>query len=436
MKNTRLAGENQSDHPMTVESLATMLRDHTASQVDTNRRFAESFHELERNAKAMESRIEETLEAKIEACYEKMCDRLEKKLSKSIDVSDESPPPYRHPNYQVHNSTLEPGRSIRNEDVSDRTTVVGSRERMLKRVELPVYDGCDAYGWLALAEHFFRIGGYDDRAKLDMVSVSLAGDVLSWFNSESHRRGFRSWMEFKQKLIARFNKEKFRDPSQPFFAVKKTGTAAQYIHAFEDLSTLVTGLTDTQLEGIFMNGLKPEMREVLLVKLEIVIGMGGTDAKDILGLPKTPLSLAQEKRSRPQKESHRKPDGISREVAWQWLPVKSSARSDDLQLFHWVCSLALEPYYTKVEHLILSNVMCIVRLEWLMMFHHQSVDVLKYTDDEYENHLTDPVWTKEETDQLFELCERFDLRFTVIADRFPLSRTLEELKDRYYSGMF
>ncbi|KAL0669112.1 hypothetical protein Bca4012_031816 [Brassica carinata] len=74
-----------------------------------------------------------------------------------------------------------------------------------------------------------------------------------------------------------------------------------------------------------------------------------------------------------------------------------------------------------------------IGLEWLMMFHHQSVDVLKYTDDEYENHLTDPVWTKEETDQLFELCERFDLRFTVIADRFPLSRTLEELKDRYYS---
>nr|VDD10161.1 unnamed protein product [Brassica oleracea] len=166
--------------------------------------------------------------------------------------------------------------------------------------------------------------------------------------------------------------------------------------------------------------------------------MGGTDAKDILGLPrKTPLSLTQEKRSRPRKESHRKPDGISREVyaltggmiylwvlmlknpsffqvAWQWLPVKSSARSDDLQLFHWVRVVNDVP--PSGDYSI-----------------QQSVDVLKYTDDEYENHLTDPVWTKEETDQLFELCERFDLRFTVIADRFPLSRTLEELKDRYYS---
>ena len=192
-----------------------------------------------------------------------MCARLEKKLSKAIDVPDESPPRYRYPNNQVHNANWEPGRSSRNENAVDRTSIVGNRERMLKRMELPVYDGCDAYGWLALAERFLRIGGYDDRAKLDVVSVSLAGDVLSWFNSESHRRGFRSWMDFKQKLIARFSKEKFRDPSQPLFAVKQTGTAAQYIHAFEDLSTLVTGLTDTQLEGIFMNGLKPEMREVV-----------------------------------------------------------------------------------------------------------------------------------------------------------------------------
>ncbi|WZZ47967.1 SWR1-complex protein 4 isoform X1 [Brassica napus] len=176
--------------------------------------------------------------------------------------------------------------------------------------------------------------------------------------------------------------------------------------------------------------------------------MGGTDAKDILGLPKTPLSLTQEKKSRPQKESHRKPDGISREVyaltggvaplmpsidvthlkrppphdekvAWQWLPVKSSARKDDLQLYHWVRVVNDVPPTG----------------DYSFAKYNKSVDVLKYTDDEYENHLTDPVsvWTKEETDQLFELCERFDLRFTVIADRFPLSRTVEELKDRYYS---
>jgi DNA methyltransferase 1-associated protein 1 len=43
-------------------------------------------------------------------------------------------------------------------------------------------------------------------------------------------------------------------------------------------------------------------------------------------------------------------------------------------------------------------------------------------------------WSREETDQLFELCERFDLRFIVIADRFPTDRSVEDLKSRYYSG--
>ncbi len=44
------------------------------------------------------------------------------------------------------------------------------------------------------------------------------------------------------------------------------------------------------------------------------------------------------------------------------------------------------------------------------------------------------VWTREETDLLFELCAQFDLRFPVIHDRWTLApRSVEELKDRYYS---
>uniref|UniRef100_A0A452ZPQ5 dAMP1 SANT/Myb-like domain-containing protein n=1 Tax=Aegilops tauschii subsp. strangulata TaxID=200361 RepID=A0A452ZPQ5_AEGTS len=66
--------------------------------------------------------------------------------------------------------------------------------------------------------------------------------------------------------------------------------------------------------------------------------------------------------------------------------------------------------------------------------YNTKVDVLKYTDEEYEKYLTEPTWSREETDQLFELCQRFDLRFIVIADRFPTARSVEDLKSRYYSG--
>ncbi|KAF7120894.1 hypothetical protein RHSIM_Rhsim13G0002300 [Rhododendron simsii] len=171
------------------------------------------------------------------------------------------------------------------------------------------------------------------------------------------------------------------------------------------------------------------------------------DAKDILGLPKTPLPLPQEKKSRPQKDSQRKPDGISREVyaltgglaplmpaidiaqlkrriqsenekiTWQWLPFTNSARKDTLQLYHWVRVVNGVPPTG----------------DYSFAKYNKSVDLVRYTDEEYEKYLTDPMWTKKDTDQLFDLCERFDLRFVVIADRFSSSRTVEELKDRYYS---
>ncbi|XP_042516110.1 SWR1-complex protein 4-like [Macadamia integrifolia] len=171
------------------------------------------------------------------------------------------------------------------------------------------------------------------------------------------------------------------------------------------------------------------------------------DAKDILGLPKTPFSASQEKKTRPQKDSQRKPDGISREVyaltggvaplmpsidvsqlkrrshsdkekiTWKWLPFTSSARTDNLHLYHWVRVVNDVPPTG----------------DYSFAKYNKSVDIVKYTDEEYDKYLTDPIWTKAETDQLLDLCERFDLRFIVIADRFPSSRTVEELKDRYYT---
>ncbi|GAU32855.1 hypothetical protein TSUD_209230 [Trifolium subterraneum] len=142
------------------------------------------------------------------------------------------------------------------------------------------------------------------------------------------------------------------------------------------------------------------------------------DAKDILGLHKNSFPSSLEKKSRPPKESHRKPDGISREVTWQWLPFTNSARKDDLHLYHWV---------RVVNGVLPTGDYSFAK------YNKVSVDIIKYTDEEYEKYLTDPMWTKEETNELFDLCERFDLRFVVIADRFTSSRTVEELKDRYYS---
>ena len=49
--------------------------------------------------------------------------------------------------------------------------------------------------------------------------------------------------------------------------------------------------------------------------------------------------------------------------------------------------------------------------------------ILRYNDDEWEHVLVkDPAWSRQETDYLLELCEQFDLRFLIIADRYAVRR--------------
>lgn len=118
---------------------------------------------------------------------------------------------------------------------------------------------------------------------------------------------------------------------------------------------------------------------------------------------------------------------------WAWKPFSNSARRDRLRLCHWVRASAEFDDYPFAR------------------FAKQS-EIVRYTDDEYRSHLSSPPppadadaataaaaaaarWSKEETDHLFDLCRRFDLRWAVIADRYEQSpsRPIEELKERFYT---
>jgi len=65
------------------------------------------------------------------------------------------------------------------------------------------------------------------------------------------------------------------------------------------------------------------------------------------------------------------------------------------------------------------------------------IDLLKYSEIEYDQYLKDldQTWTKQETDYLWELLDRYDLRFFVVHDAYDsqYGRSVEELKLRYYS---
>ncbi|KAF0451022.1 SWR1-complex protein 4 [Gigaspora margarita] len=180
--------------------------------------------------------------------------------------------------------------------------------------------------------------------------------------------------------------------------------------------------------------------------------MTSNDVRDILELHSKHLNSTDnltpsKKANKPEKE--KKPDGIPRElfqliggpppiafvkpafkakpnlrkkaVHWEWQSFTNQGRGEDdqLTLHHWVkCTPTSESEDSGY---------------WFAEY-NKKIDILKYDDEEYEKYLTDKDWTKEETDYLFKLCDNYDLRFTVIHDRYEYKeRSMEDLKDRYYS---
>ncbi|XP_077869668.1 DNA methyltransferase 1-associated protein 1-like, partial [Saccoglossus kowalevskii] len=91
--------------------------------------------------------------------------------------------------------------------------------------------------------------------------------------------------------------------------------------------------------------------------------------------------------------------GRSKVRPWKWMPFTNSARKDGAIFYHWRRSADEGKDYPFGRF-------------------NKTVQVPVYSDQEYQMHLHDETWTRQETDHLFDLCRRFDLRWFVINDRF------------------
>lgn len=68
-----------------------------------------------------------------------------------------------------------------------------------------IFEGKHPHGWIVRVERFFRRGQYPEEQKLELVSLSLEGDAISWYHGELTRETFKDWMKFKRRLLARFS---------------------------------------------------------------------------------------------------------------------------------------------------------------------------------------------------------------------------------------
>lgn len=185
---------------------------------------------------------------------------------------EESPDPHRRqPGPSNHDNQV----PIRNWEHNPEESQLGyrsgqlnfaNREHMLKKLEMPKFEGSNTHDWIVDVEHFFRVGQFRDSERLDMIALCIEGKVKKWFAWVMRRGGFRDWFDFKQQLILRFSESIDDEPETRLLTLKQTGAVSDYVSEFEELSSQVTGLEDKFLERIFYNGLTQEMKEVIKMK--------------------------------------------------------------------------------------------------------------------------------------------------------------------------
>ncbi|KAJ1495871.1 hypothetical protein T484DRAFT_2938110 [Baffinella frigidus] len=106
-----------------------------------------------------------------------------------------------------------------------------------------------------------------------------------------------------------------------------------------------------------------------------------------------------------------------KQVQWEWLTFSSSARPD-LDLKHWQKKGVQKEDYPFAKF-------------------NKHLTLVVYSDDEYAKLLENEGWTREKTDKLMKMVQRFDMNFVVIQDRWDGGEggggSVEILKDRFYS---
>lgn len=111
--------------------------------------------------------------------------------------------------------------------------------------------------------------------------------------------------------------------------------------------------------------------------------------------------------------------GMKKVRKWEWAPFTNPARADSAVFHHWRRTTDEPKEYPFAKF-------------------NKQLNIPTYTANEYNAHLksNQVKWSKAQTDHLFDLAIRFDLRFVIMTDRWDRAnygtKTVEDLKERYY----
>lgn len=162
------------------------------------------------------------------------------------------------------------GNPNRNEGSSSERNRNGEttrEERRIKKLELPIFNGDDPYGWTFRADRYFDVNQFEESERVEAAVVCMEGRALNWYQWTESRTPISTWRAFKATLIARFHLSFQGSAYEALVALKQSSTVTEFREEFESHAAPLKEIGEELLMGIFTNRLKEEIRaEIRLMK--------------------------------------------------------------------------------------------------------------------------------------------------------------------------
>ncbi|WVZ14456.1 hypothetical protein V8G54_012022 [Vigna mungo] len=129
-----------------------------------------------------------------------------------------------------------------------------------RKLDIPVFAGEEAYGWTNRLERYFRLKEVSEEERMQAVRVALEGRALNWFQWWETCNPNPTWEAFKVAIVRRFQPTMLQNPFELLIGLRQSGLVEEYIEQFEQYAGFLKGIPQDYLVGIFLNGLKEEIK--------------------------------------------------------------------------------------------------------------------------------------------------------------------------------
>lgn len=167
------------------------------------------------------------------------------------------------------------GKDARYADDSNEDYDRGGFRPPQAKIEFPKFSGGDPCGWVLKAEKFFRFYGTREDDKVDVASMYLEGDTLDLFSWIHSQHTVLYWDEFVKLLQEHFGPPEYQNPDEHLCNIRQIGSVQEYWQEWAKRVARVAHWPEHCLLGVFLNGLKDELKADVRIHKPRLVFQGG-----------------------------------------------------------------------------------------------------------------------------------------------------------------